>query len=142
MYTFVPGMGLGGGGLYSPYGFRYWSPFDVYMAYMPGYYYSPYGYGYPGYGYGSGYAGGRGVTRGSTSAGAYNSVNYKSVPTPSHSGGVLRGSGSAGSVASSTAPSSSAGSGRSSSMGSISSGGGAAISAPISHGGGGNTSHR
>jgi hypothetical protein len=113
MYTFVPGMD----GLWmSPYGYRFWSPFDVYMAYMPGYYYSPYGYGYPGYGYG-GYAN------------AYNSVAAKSVPAPSHSsvgsGGLARSSGSA-----------------SMGHGGVSRGGGfsgissGTVSAPVSHGGG------
>jgi hypothetical protein len=35
MYTFVPGMNEG---YYSPYGYRFFSPFDVYMAYLPYYY--------------------------------------------------------------------------------------------------------
>jgi len=38
MYTFVPGLN---GLWYSPYGYRFWSPFDVYQAYLPGYYYVP-----------------------------------------------------------------------------------------------------
>jgi hypothetical protein len=38
MFTFVPGLA---GTWYSPYGFRFWSPFDVYQAYIPGYYYTP-----------------------------------------------------------------------------------------------------
>jgi hypothetical protein len=112
MYTFVPGMG---NMLTSPYGNPFWSPFNVYQAYMPGYYYNPFSYG-SGY-YGSGYSSGYG---------AYNSVSTRSVPPPSHSGSS--GSGSSGtSVASGHAPSIG-------SSGSISSNSG--VSAPISHGGG------
>jgi hypothetical protein len=91
MYSYVPGMG---GMFYSPYGNAFFSPFDVYMAFAPGFYYPGYGYGY-GYGYGNpGYAG------------AYNAVNYKSVPVPSRSpgsGGIFRSTG--GSPASSHGPS-------------------------------------
>jgi hypothetical protein len=68
MFTFVPGMM--GGAFYSPYGYRLWSPYDVYMAYMPGLYY---GYG----GYGRGYYGGGGGGYGR----AYNNAGYRtSVP--------------------------------------------------------------
>lgn len=118
MYTFVPGMnGMGMNGMWmSPYGYRFWSPFDVYMAYMPGYYYSPYGYGYPGYGYGGGYAN------------AYNSVAAKSVPAPSHSSvGSGRAAGSSGSASMGHGPSSHGG------FSGVSSG---TVSAPVSHGGG------
>ncbi len=72
MYSFVPGMG---GMFYSAYGFPYFSPFDVDMAFMPGFYYMPYPYGY-GYGYGSGYG-----SRGNY-GNVYNSVITKTVPTP------------------------------------------------------------
>jgi hypothetical protein len=62
MFTFVPGMM---GAFYSPYGYRLWSPFDVYMAYMPGMY----------YGFGPNYYGGGGYGR------AYNNAGYRaSVP--------------------------------------------------------------
>jgi hypothetical protein len=84
MYTFVPGLM---GTWYSPYGFRYWSPFDVYMAYWPGYYYYPGSYG-------------------PTYARAYNGAIAKSVPVPSHSNGAV-----AGSVSSAHGPSVSRGSG-------------------------------
>jgi len=120
MYSFVPGLG---GMFYSPYGNPFFSPFDVYMAYMPGFYYPGYygGYGYPGYN--SGYAG------------AYNSLYAKSVPVPS------RSSGSVGSVASGHGPShGSTGSVSSGSVstGSVSSGTvNAGSSGGISHGGGG-----
>ncbi|HTQ54568.1 MAG TPA: hypothetical protein VMI94_08930 [Bryobacteraceae bacterium] len=72
MYSFVPGMS---GDWFSAYGFPFWSPFNVYMAYMPGYYYFPYSY-YGGYygGYPAGYSG------------AYNSGGYHSVPAPTHTG--------------------------------------------------------
>lgn len=126
MFTFVP---FGGGSWYSPYGFRYWTPFDVYMAYMPGYYYyAPY-YG------GGGYSGG------GKSARVYNSVAPNSVPvgarSASHPSSVIsssRGSysGSGSSGAGSSSRSVSGGS-------SISPG---SSSAPISHGGGGSVSHR
>jgi len=84
MYSYVPGMG---GMFYSPFGNPFFSPFDVYMAYMPGFYYYPAYFG--NYGYGNGYGYGN----------AYNSINYKSVPAPS------RSSGSIGSVALGHAPS-------------------------------------
>jgi|HubBroStandDraft_1064217.scaffolds.fasta_scaffold04176_8 hypothetical protein len=85
MYSFVPGMG---GMFYSPYGNAFFSPFDVYMAYMPGFYYPGY-YGYNSSGYG----------------GVYNGVAYKSVPAPSRSSGSVGSSGSGGSVASGHGPS-------------------------------------
>jgi mannose-6-phosphate isomerase-like protein (cupin superfamily) len=121
MYSFVPGLG---GMFYSPYGYPFFSPFDVYMAYMPGFYYP----GYSGY-YSSGYAN------------AYNTVSYKSVPVPSRSSGSGSAFGSSGSVASGHQPSHSAGS---VSAGSVSSSSGFAShvnSAPISHGGGGGASN-
>lgn len=74
MYTFVPGMS---GMWSSPYGYRYWSPFDVYMAYMPGYYYNPVYYG--------------GGSRSSGYSRAYNSVSTRSVPAPSRAGGSSGG---------------------------------------------------
>jgi hypothetical protein len=115
MYSYVPGMG---GMFYSPYGYAFFSPFDVGMAYMPGFYYPGYYGGYNGYsapGYG----------------GAYNAVSYKSVPVP---GSVASGSKSSGSAGSSHGPSTGGGS-----LGSIASNGGytsPVASAPISHGGG------
>src|ERR1039458_5960690 len=69
MYTYVPGLG---GMFYSPFGNPFFSPFDVYMAYMPGFYYPGY---YGNYGYNSGYSN------------AYNSLNYRSVPVPARSSG-------------------------------------------------------
>lgn len=83
MYSFVPGLG---GMFYSPYGFPYFSPFDVDMAFMPGFYYSPYGYGY-GYGYPA-----------ASYGNIYNSVIAKSVPQPPHSGVVRGSAGSIGAV--------------------------------------------
>jgi hypothetical protein len=113
MYTFVPGMGMG----YSPYGYAFWSPFNVYQAFMPGYYY------YPGmYGYGGAYGG------------AYNTAGYNSVPVPVRSGsGGLVGSGN--SVASGHGPSHGT-------SGSVFSGGvsGGGLSAPVSRGGGASNS--
>jgi hypothetical protein len=38
MYSFVPCMD---GAMYSPYGYRFWNPYDVYSAFQPGYYYYP-----------------------------------------------------------------------------------------------------
>jgi hypothetical protein len=38
MYSFVPCMH---GAMYSPYGYRFWNPYDVYSAFQPGYYYFP-----------------------------------------------------------------------------------------------------
>jgi hypothetical protein len=116
MYTFVPGLL---GSWYSPYGYRFWSPYDVYMAYLPGYYY------YPGY-----YA--------PTYAGAYNSGGARTVPAPGRSSGS-GGSGSA-SLGHSGFGSSARGSG-SVSAGSVSSG--TVSAAPVSHGsvGGGSPHH-
>ncbi|HVN04061.1 MAG TPA: hypothetical protein VMT86_06555 [Bryobacteraceae bacterium] len=57
MYTYVP---LMDGMFYSPYGYPFFSPYNVYNAYMPGFYYG--GGGVPGY------------------AGSYNSVVSHSVP--------------------------------------------------------------
>ncbi|HLY15599.1 MAG TPA: hypothetical protein VKR61_00175 [Bryobacteraceae bacterium] len=121
MYTFVPGLnGMGYSPFYSPYGYAFWNPFNVYMAYMPGYYYNPY-YG-GGYGYGNGYSG------------VYNAVNYRSVPSPSHSGSIGSvGSGSSASVGHAGSHSGgSVGSVGNVSSGTISSSVG---SAPVSHGG-------
>ncbi len=99
MYTFVPGMD---GNFFSPYGFQFWSPWNVYMAYMPGYYYTPYSnYG----GYGGNYGGRYGGRYGGY-AGAYNSINSRSVPVPSRSaGGAIGSRGGVGSVASGHGPS-------------------------------------
>ncbi len=123
MYTFVPGMD---GMWMSPYGYRFWSPFDVYMAFMPGYYYNP-SYG----NYGNGYHNNGG---GGSYRNAYNTVSYKSVPTPS--GGVARGSagyaGGGGSTAVAHAPASGTVTSSTGATSSITSGAGA-----ISHGGGG-----
>ena len=139
MYTFVPGMGMG----YSPYGFAYWSPFSVYQAMLPGYYY------YPGYyyGYGAPYGGAYG--------GVYNTAGgYKSVPAPARSGGIggIGGSrGSVGSVAVAHGPSRGSSGGYSSGSSSSSSGStyssgrsSGGMTGSISHGGGsvGSPSHR
>lgn len=51
MYSYIPANGI----YFSPFGYAFWSPFSVYQAYVPGYYYNP--------GYYSG--GGRGVSGGS-----------------------------------------------------------------------------
>jgi len=75
MFTFVPGLD---GDWMSPYGFRFWSPFDVYMAFMPGYYYWPSGYGTPVYG------------------NVYNGVLTNSVPSPSRYPGAVGKGGLAG----------------------------------------------
>jgi len=114
MYSYVPGFG---GMFYSPYGNAFFSPFDVYMAYAPGFYYYPNYYG--NYGNWGGYGN------------VYNSVNYKSVPAPAHSGsssGVSGSSGSGGSVAASHGPSVGSSSGSTISAG---------HSGGVSHGGGG-----
>jgi hypothetical protein len=69
MYTFVPGLD---GSWFSPYGYRFFSPWDVYMAYMPYYYYTP--------------------TRGGSSGGYNNAVGNKTVPVrvpnPNRGGGA------------------------------------------------------
>ena len=104
MYSFVPGFG---GMFYSPYGYPYFSPFDVNLAFMPGFFYYPgfgygYGYGYyPGYGYGNGYGSGSGGA-----SRVYNSVISKSVPVPvpSRPGGSVGAPGSGGSIASGRGP--------------------------------------
>jgi hypothetical protein len=117
MYSFVPGLD---GNWFSAYGYPFWSPFNVYQAYMPGYYYYPYSY-YGGYygGFAPGYAG------------AYNTVSTRSVPVPSHSGSV--GSGGSGSVASGHAPTVGGAGGYAYSGGTLSSAG---ISTPAAHAGG------
>jgi hypothetical protein len=123
MYSYVPGFG---GMFYSPYGNAFFSPFAVYQA---GYFYYPGYYGY------SGYSGNSGRF-GSSSSGyakGYNSIVYKSVPAPSHSGsgGGFRSGGSVGSVASGHGSSTGySGGGSSSSVN-------AGSSAGVSHGGGG-----
>jgi hypothetical protein len=38
MYSYVPCMD---GAMYSPYGYRFWNPYNVFSAYQPGYYYYP-----------------------------------------------------------------------------------------------------
>jgi hypothetical protein len=63
MYSYVPGLG---GMAYSPYGCPMFSPWDVYMAFSPSYYYPCYsGYRSPVY-YNN----------------VYNTLAYKSVPQP------------------------------------------------------------
>lgn len=121
MYSFVPGLG---GMCYNAYGNPFFSPFDVYMAYMPGYYYN-----YPGY-YGYNSAGNRNTYN------TYNSGGSRTVPVPSRSSGSGRVFGSSGSVASGHGPSHG-------SSGSVSSGGfsSSVPAAPISHGGGGSASN-
>ena len=111
MYSFVPGVG---GMFYGAYGNPFFSPFDVDMAFMPGFFY------YPGYygNYSNGYAN------------VYNLVSYKSVPVPSHSGGSSGASGSSGSASTGHAPS------LGSLLGGSSSTVNAGSSAPISRGGG------
>jgi hypothetical protein len=118
MYTFVPGLD---GNWFSAYGFPFWSPYNVYMAYMPGYYYYPYSY------YGGGYPSGYG---------SYNTINYRSVPVPAHSG--THASGGIGTVATGHGPSIGGGLSSSGSLpsGSLSSGSSGTVSAPVSHGGG------
>jgi len=126
MYTFVPGME---GDFFSPYGYQFWSPYNVYMAYMPGYYYTP------------GYAYGGGGGRAGRYTGAYNTVATHSVPVPARAGGVFRG-GYGGSVAVAHGPSggySGAASSGSVSVGRVSAG---PAPAPISRGGGSVGSHR
>jgi hypothetical protein len=118
MYSYVPGLG---GMFYNSYGCPMFSPFDVYMAYAPGFY-SPCNSGFfsPGYyspGYGGAYS-------------AYNTLNYKSVPPPKRSSGPGSGLGTGGSFAGL----------RGSSSGSLpasSSLSSPVNSAPASHGGGG-----
>jgi hypothetical protein len=118
MYSYVPGLG---GMFYSPYGNAFFSPYDVYMAYMPGMYY------YPGY-YGNyGYSGGYGN--------AYNSTGYKSVPAPSRASGSSGASGHVGSVASGHGPS--VGSSGGVSTGTVNTGGSGGMSHGGSVGGGG-----
>ena len=112
MYSYVPGLG---GMFYSPFGNPFFSPFDVYMAYMPGFYYYPSYYGNYGYGgYGN----------------AYNSISYKSVPAPSHSSGSSGAVGHGGPVASGHGPS--VGSAGGVSSGTVNPG----SSVGVSHGGG------
>jgi len=118
MYSYVPGFG---GMFYSPYGYAFFSPFDVGMAYMPGYYYPGY-YGSSGY---PGYSGGSA----SGYAKAYNSILYRSVPVPSH-GSPSAGSG--GSTATNHGTSSGYSGGVSSSSSSLSAGN----SVGVSHAGG------
>jgi len=96
MYGFVPGMG---GMFYGAYGYPYFSPFDVDLAFMPGFFYYPGFFGYPyyggygGYNYGyPGYASNGGAT------GIYNSIIYRSVPVP-NPGHAGLGRGSSGSLA-------------------------------------------
>ena len=127
MYSYIPGMG---GMFYNAYGDPFFNPFNVYMAYMPGYYYN-----YPGY-YGYGGSGGY--------AGTYNAANPKSVPPPHvtsaglGSGGSGRGPSHGAAHGSSGYSGSSSGySGSSSSASSSSSSGSFASSAGASHGGGG-----
>lgn len=83
MYTYVPGMM---GAYYSPYGYRLWSPFDVYMAYMPGLY----------YGYGPNYYGGGGYGRAYNNAGYHASVPARSTASRGSTATIAR-SGAAGS---------------------------------------------
>ena len=130
MYSFVPGFG---GMFYSPYGNAFFSPFDVYMAFAPGFYYPYFGYGngYRGYGYGNyGYGASR---YGNT----YSSLGYKTVPAPGRPGTTAMAS-----SASAAAPHGpSHGSSGFSSTSSFPSFGNAA---PISHGAGaaaGNSGH-
>ena len=121
MYSFVPGFG---GMFYSAYGFPYFSPFDVGMAFMPGFYYNPFMYGYGGYyPYGYGY--------GNNYGNVYNSVLAKSVPPP-HSG-VLPGSAGSIAIGRGATSGSYGGSYGSAPMSGVRSPG---ASAPISHGGG------
>ncbi len=121
MYSYVPGLA---GMFYSPYGNAFFSPFDVGMAFMPGFFFSPYGNGFGGYGYGYG--------------GLYNSINYKTVPTSTKSGGILSALG--GSTGFGRAPSTA-----STGFTSVATGNNSGNAAPVSHGSGaagGNTGHR
>ena len=128
MYSFVPGFGMGSMA-YSPYGCPLLSPFNLYMAYMPGgMFFSPcysgfYG-GYPWYG--GGYPGYNNV---------YNTVTYRSMPPPRRpigSGGNYHNW--AGGTHNTFAGASSPGYGSSSSSSSVSS---SSASSGVSHGGGG-----
>jgi hypothetical protein len=105
MYSYVPGLE---GAMYSPYGYRFWSPFNVYMAYTPGYYYYPSNYGSGGY----------------NNAQAYRGTGYSATPTRTVAG---RNSPA---IASGAASRGSSGSG-SHGFGSVSS---ASSSAPVSRG--------
>jgi hypothetical protein len=133
MYSYVPG-GMGGMA-YSPYGCPMFSPFDVFMAYGPGFYnpcYNGFGPGFGSYG---------------RYPNIYNTVAYKSVPVKRPVGGGYHpvaggvghsGSGGyAGGYASSTSASSSA----SPSVG-ASHGGGFSGGVSAGGGGGGGGSHR
>ena len=129
MYSYVPGFS---GMFYSAYGCPMFSPFDVYMAFSPGFT-SPCGAGFfsPGF-YSPGYAT------------AYNSLAYNSVPAPKRPIGSKGGLGTGGSFAPVRgAPTGNSLSLPSSSIPSTSN------TAPISHGsvgsvggGGGGVSHR
>jgi len=123
MYTFVPGLS---GSWYSPYGYRFWSPFDVYMAYMPGYYYMPsYYYGGGGIGKGNTASTGRAYSRA-----GYSGFNSTGAHPVTRSSGAVASSGAVGRTGGSVAPSRGGGmsSGVSSGMGSISRGSGASSS--------------
>jgi hypothetical protein len=89
MYGFVPGMG---GMFYGAYGFPYFSPFDVDLAFMPGFFYYPGFFGYPYYGgYGGYNYGYPGYGSGSGATGIYNSIIYRSVPLPHQGRGGVGG---------------------------------------------------
>jgi FecR protein len=106
MYSFVPGLD---GAMYSPYGYRFWNPFDVYSAFMPGYYYYPSGYrsGYNTAYNGTGYSTTRptavatksssAVARSSASAASSSSSHgFSSVSSGASSAPIARGGGSSG----------------------------------------------
>jgi hypothetical protein len=117
MYSYVPGLG---GMSYSPYGCPMFSPWDVNMAFTPGYYnpcYSGYGNGYRSPGY----------------ANLYNTLASKSMPPPHRlgSGGPYRPSGS-----SASSHGTSSGSSGSAASGTYTSTVSAGSSTSMSHGGG------
>jgi len=115
MYSFVPCMD---GAMYSPYGYRFWNPFNVYSAFLPGYYYFPTSYG-------------GGSTGSSASARAYKGTGYSVNPVHPVAG--------RGSTVVASSGSSSHGPGVS--TGGFSSGA-SAMSSPVSRsGGGGGGSH-
>jgi hypothetical protein len=109
MYSFVPCVD---GAMYSPYGYRFWNPYNVYSAFQPGYYYYP----------------SSGST--ATTARAYSGTGYSVNP--------VRPVASRGSSPVASSGSSGRGSGGGAPVGLSSS----SVSAPASHGGGGGGGHK
>ena len=137
MYSYVPGFnGMMSGMFYSPYGNPFFSPFGVYQAYMPGFYYYP---SYPSYYGSSGYRGPSGSSSSSSSyTKGYNSIVYRTAPSHAGANGGFRSGGSGTSAGA-------AGSGLGSSTGHSGGGFSSGVSAGSSIGGthgGGSGSHR